>query len=420
MKKEKRIPTIVGLLFLVLFLAVSVYLTQIRTVWSPKASGDCSPINPQVTNITHTSVDISFTTSDICSTSLRVNNQNLASIKDPSRTHYFQAKNLKVTTSYVYSIISGGQNFTHSNYGFRTASRPTSSLPTSNLAWGKVYKADTKPASGSIVYLNIPGAAPLSSFVTADGNWSISLANSFNESKTDWFVPPTAAVEEDIVVISEDGVTTQVVNTTANNNPVPDIIIGQNNLSLAATTPIPTSAAGQIASVSPVLAVKTLSILNPKEGEVVSSSKPDFFGIAPANTKIFVELSPSSSASNETMSDSSGSWKWSYGSDLTDGSYSITVKTGSLQQPLETVSQKFSILISNSGTLSYESSPSATSFPTAIPTPSPTNIPTQVPTIRVAYPSTTSSPPVTGGTLPTILVITSALIFFFVSVKFIK
>lgn len=419
MKKEKKIPTILGLIFLVLFLVASVYITQFRTVWSPKASGDCSPINPQVTNITHNSVDISFTTSNICSTSVRVNNLNLVSLKDDSRTHYFQVKNLKATTSYVYSIISDGQNITNSSYNFRTASRPNSQLPTSNLAWGKVYYSNGKPASGAIVYLNIPGASPLSSFVTAEGNWSVSLANSFNELKNDWFSPPSAAIEEEIVVISSDGVTTQITHNTASNNPVPDIIVGQNRLSSMPTT-IPTVVSGQIATVSPVISTKSLSITNPKEGEVVSTARPDFFGEATSGTKLYFELSSTSVLKGESVTDSSGNWKWSAGSDLANGNYSLTVKESSQDNPTKTLIRKFSILISSSAGLSYEASPSATVFPTSVPTSLPTPTPTSIPTVRVAYPSTTSTPPVTGGPIPTVIVAVSGLLFFVLSVKFIK
>ena len=63
MKNEKRFPTIIGIFFLVVTTFFGVKLTQNRTTTSSQASGDCQPVNPQITNITHNSASISFTTS---------------------------------------------------------------------------------------------------------------------------------------------------------------------------------------------------------------------------------------------------------------------------------------------------------------------------------------------------------------------
>ena len=407
MIKEKRIPTIVGIVFLIVCVVASVYLTQFRTTWGPKASGNCLPINPQVTNITYSSADISFTTSSACLVSLSTNSQTFTDLKSSSRIHYFQVTGLKAATLYTYSLISDGQTITNSSYSFRTATKPSSSLPTSNLAWGKVVGS-----TDAIVYLNIPGAAPLSSFVTTNGNWSISLANSFNDAKNNWFTPPTVAVEEDIVVISDDGQTTQVTNTTNNNNPVPDIIIGQDS----ALSAQPTVSSGQIASISPVVAQKNLSITNPKEGETLSVNLPDFFGTAPVNTRVVVEITGLTSLTGDTMSTTAGSWHWSPSSPLSSGEKTIIAKVQNQNTGAwDTVSRKFTIQTSTSSSspLSYEASGSATTA-----TPIPTQTP--VPTVRVAHPSTTSTPPVTGNSLPTVAIAVCALIFFLISFKFIQ
>jgi hypothetical protein len=49
MKKEKRIPTIIGLILLLITLYFGINLVNQRTNTSSRASGSCEPINPQVT-----------------------------------------------------------------------------------------------------------------------------------------------------------------------------------------------------------------------------------------------------------------------------------------------------------------------------------------------------------------------------------
>jgi Bacterial Ig-like domain len=426
MTVEKHFPTILGLVLLLICIAASIYLTGFRTTLGSKASGDCTPINPQVANITDSSADISYITSAACLATVSVNSQIFNDVKPATATkiHYFQIKGLKNSTAYNYSLVTNGQTINKTAYNFKTGSTPASSLPTSNLAWGRVLSADKKSVANAIVYLNIPGAFPLSSFVTTDGNWSISLASSFNDSQTDWFVPPSTAVEENIVVISEDNVTTQVVNSTALNNPVPDIIIGQN--SLTAPTVVPTSA-GNLANVTPVQTSQNLDILNPQNGETLPSTRPEFFGTAPINSNVVIEVHSDATTSANVQSDNTGSWNWSPPSDLAPGDHTITVK---VQDPStgvwQTVTRNFTVLATGNGSPAFVASGSATTItPTSTiinPTSKPTITPTVTPTpiVRAAQPASASTkPPVTGNELPTVIIITSALLFFLISVKFI-
>ena len=437
MIKEKRFSTILGLIFLLVCIAIGLYLTGSVKIFNSKASGDCHPDNPQVTNITNTSADISFITSAACSVTVSINGQIFDDIKltSPSRIHYFQIKNLKNTTTYNFSLISNNETYSDNNFTFKTGSIPKSSLPTSNLAWGRVLNSDAQTAANAIVYLNIPGASPLSSLVTTDGNWSISLANSFNEAKEDWFLPSNTATDEDIVVISDDGVTTQVTNNTAVNNPVPDIIIGQDSFS---SPKINTNPVGNFGNQSPVAIQEKLDILNPQTNETLNVARPDFFGTAPINSKVIIEIHSSQTTNGESSTNADGLWHWSPDSDLTPGEHTITVKVQDTATGLwTTISRSFTVLASNGGP-AYEASSSATTSPTSIPTSTPTKIITPFPTATITTtvtplftPASTSTPrltltltlsptnivptatiPVTGNSFPTISLLTLAIFVF--------
>lgn len=419
MKKEARIPTIIGLFMLIVSLFGGVYLTSKNQDLTSKASSDCQPQNPQVTNITHNSAEISYFTQGECSSVLKVDNRTISnhfsSVSTKSKTHYFIVNNLKEKSKYSYSLINAGKTYTNQNYSFTTASKPIGNIPTSNLAWGRVFNPDMSPASNSIVYLNLPGASPLSSPVTENGYWNISLAISFNSDKNNWFSIPSDS-QEDIIVISADGQTTQITSHSSRNNPVPDIIIGQNSFS--DTQPLSQPTTGQINQIDLNPASKNLEIHNPSDNETLSTQKPEFFGSAPSSSKVIIKVESPETINSETTSSPDGSWSWSPPSDLSPGEHTITVTA---QDPItgiwQTVSRRFTVLAADSdSTLAFSSSSSATpvvSTPTSVPVvtktlsptplPSKTPVTTLVPTSKPSAVPTISEMPVAGNSSPTTL-----------------
>lgn len=408
-----------GLFFLTFVIFAGVVLTQQNIGLNIKASPTCQPVNPQVSNITHTSADVSFLTESVCSIALKIDNRTITNFKENSKVHYFQVNNLKESTQYTYSFVINAKEIQNDNYRFKTANRPSGKMPTSNLAWGKVYTAGYNPAADAVVYLNIPGASPLSSLVTSNGYWNISLATSFNMDKNSWFTPPDN-VEEEIIVLFPGFSPTQITSNTSKNNPVPDIIIGQNSFSkiqideLASGILLPES--GGIPSIQ-------LDVLNPKDNESINTQKPDIFGSAPPGSELDILIESPQSYNGKTTASTNGSWNWSPPANLEPGEHTITVtatdpKTGAIQ----TIKRKFIVMAAEDNTLAFTASGSAvqpsptptlkpsptTAVATPIPTSVPTtkiNTPTSIPVTKTESPSTDSGIPVAGTTLPTLALI---------------
>lgn len=439
MKKEFRFPSILGILFLLLSVGIGVYFNQKRTTTGSKASGTCRPDNIQVTNITDKSANISFVTENKCLATIGINNQTLTDIKaEAGKVHYFEAKNLKPQSDYSFTIISGDSSYDQETNKFKTGTTPSATTPNARLAWGKVFAPDGKTPASAIVYLNIPGSQPLSSLVTSNGNWSVSLATSFNEAKNDWFIPSDEEIDEEIIVIADDGSVTQLSSTTAHNNPVPNITIGNNNLDFPELD-ITESEVGQFDPGDPISASKYLEILNPGNGETINVSQPDFFGNAPVNTTVIIEIHSDQVINGQAVSDQSGQWHWSPPQGLSPGQHTITVKVQNATTGLwESATRQFVVLAADdtSGP-QYEASGSATT-PTQIPTQIPSQAPTSVipsssptlaptvaptdlpePTTRVSRPSVSVTPPVSGNLAPTVLIIVCSLIFVLISIKII-
>ncbi|HRT39880.1 MAG TPA: hypothetical protein P5299_00760 [Candidatus Woesebacteria bacterium] len=404
MKKEKTIPTLVGLAILAVSLIVGLLLTNDTRIFSSRASSDCSPKDLKITNISHYSATVSLTTNTECSVNLSLNGRIMAdTLIQPDKTHYFELTNLNPNTDYTFDVISGGKSYKSDNYKIKTAVKPQSTTPTSRLAWGKVFYQDLRPAANSIVYLSIPSAAPLSGLVTNNGYWYISLATSFNKNLTDWF-KLVDGVDETIEVLAPDLSRTIVSGNTSKNNPVPDIIIGQN-----------VGLGGSFEQVTQVPLQKSLSVISPKEAEIITVRRPDIFGNAASHAIVVVNLGD---IKDSVQAGSDGSWHWYPQVDLPPGSNQLKVVAGE-----ETVVRNFIISV-DSGSLAFTASESArlispTSTPipstiTSVFTPTPTQIatptvtpstsprPTSTPAVRTAKPATDGGVPATGVILPTI------------------
>ena len=408
MKKEKRIPTILGLILILSTVFIGSRLVGRTTTSFTQASGECDPINPQITNLTHQTATVSFTTTGSCLVNVNIDNKTLPDTKDKGTIHYIEIVGLEESKAYLFSVISGGKEFKSDSYNFKTAQKPNKDIPTSNLAWGRVLNPDQSPAGNAIVYLNIPGASALSAAVTSSGNWNIALATSFNESLTDWFTPPSN-IEENITVIATDHPATQIINNTSHNNPVPDIVLGQDKFSAPETLPDQTEDV-----ILPDYTLDSsipLNIINPTNNEQISSQKPDFFGTGQPNSTLNIKIESPVTINGQTSVNQDGSWNWSPPQNLTPGEHTITVTDNNNK----TITRKFVVLAAENQT-SFTASPSATII---TPTPTPTiiiqptailtrpPIPTPIPVVR---PSTSSGIPKTGILFPNITLIILAVV----------
>jgi len=422
MNKEKRIPTILGLILIVSTIFMATRFINNPQNTSIKANRNCEPINPQVTNKTNKSVTISFTTSSDCLSSLSVNNYYYENVKPKGRIHYFEVDKLEASKNYEFEIIVNGQKYQSGDYIFSTAQTPINEIPTSNLAWGRVFTPDNIPTTEGIVYLNINGASPLSSIITSSGHWNISLAVSFNENLSTWFSVPNN-IEEEIVVIAPNYPSTQIISSTSRNNPVPDIILGQNNFSIPEAiveTVLPQESL--IDREIDLMTTKPLDITNPKANETITSLKPEIFGTALPGGKLKIKVESPITIDDEVNVDSSGDWNWSPSKNLTPGEHTITVT----DEKNNIISRKFIVLAAESSSPSFTASisgqkisPTLTLTPTKKLTPTPTKkiTPTDTP---VSLPSTASGIPQSGTTFPTFLILFFSIVFFYFSFIYYK
>jgi len=437
---EKKIPTILSLILLIIAAVAGVFLIRQPKLFSSRADVTCEPVNLKTTNVTDKSFVISWSTQRNCTCSLSLTQPTSRLLKDlrsedqvtSRNTHYYQVNNLSPETNYQFEIFSDGTTHQDHSYSVQTASVPQSSVPVANLAWGKILDEQGNPLSDIIIYLDIPGAAPLSSLTSDQGVWIVSLANSFDAVSADWFSPPGDTVEH---ITIDAGILGQISLTgnTDFNDPVPDIVFSTTNppvLSLEGDKS--NLGAGSFPpQTTPKESAIEFKLQNPKEGETLNTLSPEFFGTAPANTVLEITLESPQTFNVEVTPTGAGDWSWTPPDDLTPGSHTLTVKvTNSLTGLSETIVRKFYVYAADKSGPAFESSNSAGVSPTVTPTstPSPTVTPTpalsSTPTLtiaptatpttaaRSANPATGSGIPSPGTTLPTLVTLLFGLLLF--------
>ena len=421
MIKVKRLPTILGIIILIIGLAAGVFLvTQGQNIFL-RATPETTPNQIKVTNISDNSFTISWTTQKETSGFVKYGEASsldvtLADDRDQVSgetgsftTHYVTLVNLKPNTNYFFKIGSAGKIFPTQGKPYEAKSAPVAQglLPPSDVASGTVKKSDGTPVEGAIVYLSMANTSPLSVLVRSSGSWLIPLNTARATDLISFAEYDKEAQVIDILVEGGSLGHSSVITTTKNDNPVPQITLGKSDdfrqytepskitppaeISL---TPSPTSTpSGFSPELEPTpTATPTgeLSIIDPEQGEDLNALKPEFTGTGPPGklVEIIVE-SPSYTGTVKVNED--GSWDWSPPTDLEPGTHTIKITYGG-----QTVSRTFTVLAAGESDLpAYTATPSATTTPLPTSTPTPTTAP------RTEMPSTESGVPDSGFVTPT-------------------
>lgn len=432
-----KIPTLIGILFLVAGLIAGIFLIHSRQIFRLGAAPTSAPSEIRVSNISDTTVSINWFTDSATIGVIKwgkdQNNLDQVESEDensPSYTHILQLSNLIPGSDYFFKLSINGYDFDNNGSAWKVSTGPTlSSLPEANLITGTINNKDGTPASGALVFLDIAGAATLSTKAGEDGSWTSLISSARTLDLANYAPVNDATSLISISVFSQEGVASASIYPQSA-RPVPAITIGQSyNL-----TNLPASDGSSVPQADPNLPESTpsssfdvpegtatpssdVTLTSIKEGEVVSSTTPEFFGSGPAGSTVTITLE-SDPITAKTTIDQSGNWSWSPSIELEEGTHKITIKWKGANGTTNTIVKNF--IVQASDLPSYESSGSATlkpsPTPTATPTPSPVGSSTPGPTS-----SATAAPiPETGSLTPTILIsimgiglVTLGLIFAF-------
>lgn len=423
MIKKATIPTILGMIVLLAGVFAGVFFLRSSQIFKIGASADTTPKDIRVTNITDSSVTISWTTDKetfgfVAWGDSQGNTNKILKDGDESQkiySHFLSLTGLQPNTTYFYKINSDGNNFDNGGIPWQFTTGSSLNLSKNSiLLSGNIISATGEPEKGALIYANIDGYT-LSTQTSETGNFVFQLGNVRTlDLKNYAQIEMDSTLIQISVVAPPDGVASAQIFPQSG-NPIPTIIIGQvydfrsspannsgenPNISLN----LPESATQEskfnvdLPSSTPKPTTVILESLN--EGEVITSQKPQFFGKGPSGKSIEITVHSDEEISATVEIPNSGSWSYSVPDNLTPGDHSITISWIDTSGITRFLTRNFVVkageapafTASESGSTNTPSpTASAVATPKASLTPSPTSTATAMPV------------PVTGDLTPTLI-----------------
>lgn len=380
---DKRIPTLLGLFIIVVAIGVTSYLVGQNTFFQGRATPTLNPQNVRITNISDTSVTISYTTAGFVLGTLNFGKdanlgQTITDDKDKDqikehKIHSFLLNNLSPSTKYFFAIVSGQQSYLNNGIPYEITTAPTLKS-TGNVGFivGKVVTPDGKNPNEAEVFATSDGVSPLSTNVKNDGTYTISLENLRKEDLSSFLSLKSSSIIK-LLVISDSGSSSVQIQTKGINN-VPVIVLSQ-NYDFAQEEVSPTlapSPSNNFPKVSLGNSGDAPKIVTPSDNQGFSSQKPIFKGTGIPNDKVKIIIQSDQIIQTDVTVDSNGNWSFQPTTPLSPGQHTITITARDALGILRTISKTFTITAAEAA---LAPTPLPTSTPTPTPTPSPSSSP---------------------------------------------
>jgi hypothetical protein len=423
MIKKSTIPTILGIVVLIIGIATGVLLIESRRVFKLGATPEVTPKNVRITNISDSSFTVFWTTDKETKGFIQWGERvsvlgKIAtdSIKVASSTHSVTLGALAPLTPYYFKINSDGTDFDNSGIPWQVKTGPRlATPPVGSVIFGTVLTPAGLPATNSLVYVTVGGSSPLSTITQDNGSWILPISASRDQSLASYIIiNETSTLVEISVQAGPAGVASAQIYP-ASSRPVPPITLGQvhdyKNLPPGKPGEVPKASVGlpedterpsgfQVDDVTPTPSEKTVTLENVQEGELLTSTTPEFSGEGPAGVILTITIE-SEPITEQITIDNSGSWRLRLAEELGEGIHKITISWRDASGILRTLSRNFTV--------------QAVTPPTATPTPSPTATPRLTPTpTATATPTPTPTPTkiATQAAIPDAGTLTATLLLF--------
>jgi hypothetical protein len=424
-KTIKTIPSVVGLLLLVIIVFGGVYLTQ-RFKISTRTAAVGQPLSVKIANINSQEAVVYWLTEEPATGSIKLNNNEIFlddrdkknNSSQPKRyfTHYITIDNLKPGKNYHFTIIGEGQSYQNSSFQFTTGQSLSLPPQEANLAFGLILNQEGQPLPDCLITLSLAGATNLAAVTDKNGFWSTPLSTAYRKDLSGLVSYDHQSQIIEIIAEEKPGLLATMVTNTGNDHPAPPITIGKTYDFSAAppTTPkipedfdwdspeiakeingtsfLPSEKASEQES------PKTVNISNPKEGETFLTTQPEFTGQGPAKQKIKIIIESPKRLEEELSISEFGSWEWTPPENLSAGEHTITIEWYDENNTLQAIKRSFTVQAASVSPTPTPITPLPTQ-PTKSPTPSPSPSPSPTSIIEVSPADTV--PVVTAATTST-------------------
>src|SRR3989338_1458322 len=397
-RKERRIPTIIGLLIILAGIGGALTLSGNYQNITSKASDYPKPSEVHFSNISDNSITISYLTDSPKLGSVQVTGQNKNTFilddldygKPKERmTHMFTLKNLEQNSKYKIKIASSLQVCKRQKcpeFIQKTGVKLIKSLDLPPLS-GQIIDKNKQPVESAIIYLLIGNAAPVSGRSDRSGMFIIPLNNLRNQ---DLLSRPDLS-DESTIQLTIKNAPDQYASVLTNlglvkaHSKMPTIEIGKTyNFLTTKLSGTQSSQAKVLGNRSVNIAKNGIDILFPRvEMDTTIDQNPKIRGIGIIGNKIKITLMSETETAIVTVK-SDGTWEYRPKIPLSPGRHTITITGVDNTGKTVSISRDFVVLKSGESVLG-EATPSGTLTPTETPVTTP-------PTGITVTPEVTSTP----------------------------
>ena len=433
---QKRMPTLLGFILVGVGISLSSWFLQTGVLFPTEAGVGSTPQNVRISNVSDSAFTLSFTTTDAVIGSVSygttsTDEKQALDLRDKASgtpkeytVHYIEVENLKPGTTYLYKIISGGEEYQKSGaaFTFITPGTVNGTVSKPLVISGQVQLSNDD--SSGIVYASLPDSQVVSSLIKSDGTFSISN----NNLRSKDFLPGVSFSEStqvNILVTSGSG-SSKITATLGTSNPLPIVSLSQNYNFTLGSEPIGEFDASNSADLEgfPSFTVDVdeenvedaVEITTPETNEGFSDQQPQFNGRALPNADVEVIVHSDEEVKATVKANSRGSWTFRPSSRLSPGEHTITIRTRDSFGILKEIQQSFVVYAEGSQFTDPSVSPVRTPTATRVPSPTPrvslsptvavsptptlTVIPSPSPTLFVVAPSISPVQPVPDAGSP--------------------
>lgn len=422
MKKNfwnKRIPSLLGLLFLAISIGIVSWFGKNYTQLRSKASVGETPGSVKISNITDTSFTVSYTTQDRVTGVIsygRTAKFGQVGLDDRDRVggkpsarnvHYITVSGLDPGTKYYFALQSGGVEFLNNNlpYEATTATPLSESAPDAISVRGNVNLQDGTIPMDAVIYLSTSASQLLSFPLKNDGSYVLSVSSLRTSDLTGYVTLESSTIMRMIIQneLGQSNVSFKVANT----DPVPVVTLSKDydfaiDTSLTGLTASESAQASESGALSPLSSSgfplfsdkisSEPSIQTPTEAESFIDPKPLFHGTAAPNALVVIIIESTQEIRTSVEADDLGNWQFRPDIALSPGQHSITILALDTSGIEHTVKRSFTVFAQGSQFTEPSISPTFTPAPTAPVSPAlPTVPPAPTPTSTIA-PTPTSTP----------------------------
>lgn len=233
--KKSKIPTIFGILLLFLGTVAGVIIIKGKQIFRLGANESTYPTNIRVTNISETSVNISWTTDaetfgfiKYGATPILLDKTSFSLKDTPTTTHYFKLADLKEKEKYYFQINSNGIDYFNEKQPFQfTTTKKTDNPNESVVIYGQVFSQNAQPQDGAIVYATVGGSSPLSTITEDDGTWAILISSARTKDLGSYVALDKNNTLVELEVLINNNNVSSVTTYSQLAKPLPPVIIGK-------------------------------------------------------------------------------------------------------------------------------------------------------------------------------------------------